>query len=98
MEKSVRVRLAETHHAPLQGLPRLEPGICARWGQAVCSRGRGDAYSPTEEDSLTPEPEQLRAVPEKVGIAKQVEGGELQLIAAQPRREGDVGPDTRGFA
>jgi hypothetical protein len=47
---------------------------------------------------LDGEPEQPGAVPEELGIAEQVECGECQLIAAQPRRDGDIGSDTRGFA
>ena len=42
--------------------------------------------------------ESLRPVAEEVAVAKQVEWRELQLIAAQPRLDGDIGPDTRGLA
>src|SRR5260370_38183735 len=44
------------------------------------------------------EPESLRPVTEEVTVAEQVEWGELQLIAAQPRLDGDIGPDTGGLA
>ncbi len=47
---------------------------------------------------LDVEPESLRPVAEEVAIAEQVECRELQLISAQPRLDGDIGPDTRGFA
>ena len=33
----------------------------------------------------------------QVAIADQIEGGQLQFIAAQPRHDRDVGPDARGF-
>ncbi len=44
------------------------------------------------------QPERFRPVAEEVAIAEQVEWRQLQFIPAQPRLDGDVGPDTRGFA
>ena len=44
------------------------------------------------------ESERLGAVTEVVAIAEQIECGKLQFIAAQPRLDRDVGPDTRRFA
>ena len=78
------------------------PG-CAAAGWPVATTGNASAKAATASSALNVgdldgEPEQLRAVPEEVGIAEQVECGEFQLIPAQPRRDGDIGPDTRGFA
>ena len=42
--------------------------------------------------------ESLGSVTDEFAVAEQVEWGELQLIAAQPRLDGDIGPDTRGLA
>ena len=44
------------------------------------------------------QPERFRPVTQQVAIAEQVEWRELQFSSAQPRLDGDVGPDTRRFA
>ena len=63
-----------------------------RVGEQVCG-GVGGCGAGVERDA-----EQARAAFDKVLVADQVERRKLQLIAAQPRRNGDVGPDAGRFA
>jgi hypothetical protein len=44
------------------------------------------------------EPDSFRATVQELPIAEQVKGGKLQLFPMQPGGEGDVRPDTCGFA
>ena len=62
------------------------------------SRERSRRVLGANVGKLDVEPERLGPVREEVAIAEQIECRELQLIPAQPRLDGDIGPDARGFA
>ena len=81
------------------GTPGLRGRGMAGGHDRQCVRERAAAASSARTSaSLTSSPSALRAVDQEVAIAEQVECRELQLVAAQPRLDGDIGPDARGFA